>query len=245
MNRRIYAGLIMIVSVSAIIIGVILSLNPNGNYLTEEIQVEFHPKQIKSCPGHTAWLLVSIMGVKDPVESLSISIQTNQPIQTDYVLWPNASPQVLEVFLYPNSSHINSNIEIEVQVAVGTVSATDEAIIHVIEWEIPDMEYFTEFRDAFVQYLARNHPEFGINETVTWTPNFNAIEILVVEHVLFISESWEMELSRHVMIQPYDWVQVYIRPRGALTPTWAGKIDSWTTDNQVINEITPPEEIYR
>ena len=128
---------------------------------------------------------------------------------------------------------------------MGTVSATDGAIIHVIEWEIPDLEYFTEFQEVFVQYLARNHPEFGINETVTWTPIFNAIEILVVEHVLFKSESWEMELSRHVMIPPYDWVQVYIRPRGALTPTWAGKIDSWSTDNQAINEITPPEEIYR
>ena len=103
LSRRLYAGLITVVCVSAIILGVILSFHPSTNYLTQEIQVGFHPKNIRSCPGHTVWLLVSITGVKDPVEALSISIQTNQSIQTDYVLWPDSSPQVLEVFLYPNS----------------------------------------------------------------------------------------------------------------------------------------------
>ena len=143
------------------------------------------------------------------------------------------------------ASHVNSDIEVEVQVIADSFTATDSAVIHIIEWEIYNMNYTTEFRDVFINYLMVNHPEFEIDETVTWTTILNAPQILIVEHFLFMSESWEMELSRHVMIAPYDWVKVYLRPRGALTPTWAGEIESWSTNSQLIQETDLPDQIYR
>ena len=81
-------------------------------------------------------------------------------------------------------------------------------------------------RDVFTSYLALNYPNFGIDENTTWIGYVNAPMTLVVEHFLFISEKWELELSKHVMIPPYDWVQVYIRPRSQISSIWAGRIDS-------------------
>jgi hypothetical protein len=224
-------------------VGVYLLSKPPTS--STQIEVEFILKEMKSCPEHIAWLLVNITGTEDYDEALTVSIQTNQSIHHEHVLWSTSFPQLLEVFLYPNASHVNSDIEVEVQVTADSFTATDSAVIHVIEWEIHDMNYITEFRDVFINYLMVNHPEFKIDETVKWTTIQNSIQILIVEHFLFMSESWEMELSRHVMIAPYDWVEVYLRPRGALTPTWAGEIESWSTNSQLIQETDPPDQIYR
>jgi len=236
-----YALLIAVMGVTALIIATIQLFQPSA----QELKVEFIPKEMKSCPEHIAWLLVNITIVGNPNVPLSISVHPNRSIQTQYHLWSTSTPKVLEIFLYPNTSHINSNIGVEVRVTTDTVSATDVATVHVVDWTLPDLTQVTDIRNTFVQFLAINHPDFGIDETVTWTPTLNAPQILVVEHYLFMSEFWEMELSRHVMIAPHDWIRVYLRPRGALTPSWAGMIESWTSDNQTILEIEPPDQIYR
>lgn len=235
-----YALLIAVVGVTAIIIGTQL-LQPS----VQDLIVEFIPKEMKSCPGHIAWLLVNITIVGDPDALLSISVHSNRSIQTQYHLWSNSSPQVLEVFLYPNTTHINANIGVEVSVTADMVTVTDVATVYVVDWSLPDLTLVTDMHYTFVQFLAANYPDFGIDETITWTATLNAPQILVVEHYLFMSEFWEMELSRHVMIAPYDWINVYLRPRGALTPSWAGMIESWTNNNQTILEIEPPDQIFR
>jgi len=68
-------------------------------------------------------------------------------------------------------------------------------------------------RDKFVPWLATNHPEFDITSETEWTGTIVNPGILVVMHYMFFSEDWEMYLTWHVMIPPYDWTRIYLRSR--------------------------------
>ena len=206
------------------------------------ISVRFIPEHVNTIPGQTGWFLVEIISGQQ-IDDYDVQILTNTSIDTDYVYWPQAP--LLEVFLYPNSTHVDTCIQVEITFTSGFSVARDTALLYVLNWEGSELAEVIGKRDVFVDYLADSIPDFGINETVSWTPIYNCAGILVVGHYLFMSDLWELEVSWHVMIPPYDWVQVYLRHRGYVEPGWAGRIDSWSTDNTTILSTEPPEEIYR
>jgi len=74
-------------------------------------------------------------------------------------------------------------------------------------------ELAAEMRDKFVPWLASNHPELGITSETEWIGTIVNPGILVVMHYMFYSEDWEMYVTWHVMIPPYDWTKIYLRSR--------------------------------
>ena len=217
------------------------------NQEQESIYVEFTPNEMKSYPNHTAWFLLEIRTKKeDLMKNLSLSIITNNSIKIEYQMWDN-SPlrKIVEIFLYPNISHLNNFIQINVNASSKSIYQLDFAILQIINWTSNLSPLIESMRDVFVSYLDLNNPGLEINASTTWEGIGNAPQILVVEHYLFKSKFWEMELSRHVMIAPYDWVTIYLRPRSILSPNWSGTINSWSSGNHTIIEIEPPNEIFR
>jgi len=229
------ASLSLIVVVSTI--GLAL-LAMNSNPLT----INFVPDYLNTIPNDVGWFLVEINTDRE-LRNAEITIHTNVSIETDYTFWP--ATKLIEVFVYPSTSNIDQCIEIQVTFSCDSLVAQDTALVYVWNWEGDDVSYASGMRDAFVKHLAENNPELGINETTTWTPIYNTAGIIIVTHYLFKSEQWEMELSWHVMIAPYDWAHVYLRQRCDLVPSWAGEITSWSTDNATIVEVEPPIEIWR
>ncbi len=213
----------------------------------DKSNITFIPNYVKSFPNHTAWLLAEINIYNSRLlENLSITVQTNETIDLEYKVWNNApTKKILEVFINPNSTHLNNIIEVEAIVSNPNAMIKGSAIVEVIDWFAKNISEVVGMRDEFISYLSVNKPSFGINESIIWDSFDNAPQILVVEHYLFRSEFWEMELSRHVMIAPHDWVQVYIRPRNQCCPIWAGIIESWSSENHTVIEIEPPSGIYR
>jgi len=236
--------LIIAIVIASIPIIVIIVAN---NQKKENIQIGFIPNQIKSCPNHTAWLLLDIRTRSSNLMSnLSLQLNTNRSIEIEYEIWEN-SPlnKLVEVFLSPNSSHIHNLIEIEATVSCGGITKKDYAIVQVINWTIVIDPEVQVMRDKFIHYLSNNHTNFKINGSTKWEGLGNAPQILVVEHYLFKSAYWEMELARHITIAPNDWVEIYLRPRSSLFPNWSGRINSWSSGNHSIVEIEPPDEIRR
>ena len=108
---------------------------------------------------------------------------------------------------------------------------TADVSINVLPGEDLVEEYATEMRDLFIPWLAEEHPEFGITADTEWTPTIVKPHILVVTHYLFFSEEWEMSVMWHVMIPPYNWAHIYLRPRYTSTvPQYAYEIPSVTAD---------------
>jgi hypothetical protein len=209
---------------------------------SERIVISFIPDHSNTIPGETGWFLVEIQATSE-ITDYEIAVDTNCSVETGYKYW--AQTPLLEVFVYPNASHVDHCIEIEVSFTWGELVAHDSAFLYVLNWTSEGLDEIIEKRDVFIDFLAVNHPEFGIDNNTTWTPIYNCAGIIIVGHHLFKSAEWEMEVSWHVMIAPYDWVQVYLRPRAESTPSWAGTINSWSTDNGTVVETDPPTEIYR
>lgn len=104
-----------------------------------------------------------------------------------------------------------------------------------------------EMRDRFIPWLAENHPELGIDETTEWVGTIVKPHWLVVSHYLFFSNGWEMHVSWHVMIAPYDWARIELRRRFEETlPSLAFEIPSVSAAGPVtINEIQPEGVLWR
>ena len=235
-------GTILIIASIPIILIIVFN-----NQDQENIQVEFIPNQIKTYPNHTAWLLLDIKTKNEDLMSiLSLNIDTNSSIDLELEIWDNSPlSKVVEVFLYPNITHLHTVIEIKVNVSSGHIFKINQAFVRVIDWTLEIPPEILAMRDEFVNYLSTNYTYFGINESTVWEGLGSAPQILVVEHYLFRSTYWEMELARHATIAPHDWVEIYLRPRSSLFPNWSGQISSWSSINHTVIEIEPPDEIYR
>jgi len=104
-----------------------------------------------------------------------------------------------------------------------------------------------EMRDRFVPWLAQNRPELGIDETTVWEGTIVKPHWLVVTHYLFFSDEWEMHVSWHVMIAPYDWARIDLRRRFHETlPSLAFEISSVSDPAPLtVDEIQPEEILWR
>lgn len=237
-SRRWPVFVVLLIVISSVFAVVLISLTSNS----ETLNIDFIPDHSNTSPGGTGWFIVEIDATEE-IATYDVAIQTNTSIETDYEYW--SQTPLLEVFIYPNTSHIDMCIEVEVVFTWGELVASDSAFLYVLNWTFGELSEVIQKRDVFIDHLASTYPELGINQTTSWTPIWNGAGILIVGHYLFKSTYWEMEIAWHVMIAPHDWVQVYLRPRAEVQPSWAGKIDSWTTDNETVVEMELPSEIYR
>jgi hypothetical protein len=104
-----------------------------------------------------------------------------------------------------------------------------------------------EMRDRFIPWLAENRPELGIDETTPWNGTIVKPHWLEVSHYLFFSDKWEMHVSWHVMVAPYDWARIELRRRFEETlPSLAFEIPSVSAPAPVtVNEIEPEGLLWR
>ena len=208
-----------------------------------QINVTIYPATMKSYPGNTAWIVAEV----ESVRSIDFDVKTSKEIPFDFNVWSTGSyNHVVEIFLQPTDGQIDKEIEVKLRAGSGMIKyRIASTTIQVMNWTSQILsEDILNMLDMFMNYIEANTTFTNINSSTDWE-FLGTVPILIVEHYLFRSEFWEMELSRHVMIPPYDWVQIYIRPRNANVPIWSSKIDSWSLDNTSIYELEPPEAIYR
>lgn len=96
----------------------------------------------------------------------------------------------------------------------------------------------------FITWLEARRPELGITSKTAWegTPGS---WVLIVEHYLYFSTDWELDLEWHVMVPPDDWSRISLRRRGSeLAPSLAFEISSVANKTEP-KEIQPPEAVWR
>jgi len=145
--------------------------------------------------------------------------------------------QVAEVSIMPIEANIGKNITVTLKGEREGLTITKIITVEVIEGEDTIGPEAAAIRDKFIPWLAVNHPELGIvNETV-WVGTIVNPRILVVMHYIFLSEEWEMYVTWHIMIPPYDWARIYLRHRfNETSPSYAFEISS-------IQEYAQPQTI--
>jgi len=149
-----------------------------------------------------------------------------------------APGQVAEVTVIPDEA-------LTVRGERGGLDLTEAVTFSVAEGEDARGPEAIALRDRFVAWLAVNHPELGITEQTEWTGTIVSPIWLVVSHYLFFSDDWEMHVSWHVMIAPYDWAKIDLRHRFTeARPSYAFEISSVSGDEEP-HAIDPPESVWR
>ena len=121
--------------------------------------------------------------------------------------------EVAEVNVIPDQSSANKILTITIDGDRSGFKQTETFDIEINDWEDDLGELASEMRDKFIPWLATNHTELGITSETEWVGTIVNPGILVVMHYMFYSEDWEMYVTWHVMIPPYDWTKIYLRSR--------------------------------
>ena len=69
-----------------------------------------------------------------------------------------------------------------------------------------------QYVDFWIDWLALERPELGIDETTEWESTFVSM-LLIVSKYAYWSDEWEMVVAWHEMIPPDDFTEVYLRRR--------------------------------
>jgi hypothetical protein len=143
-----------------------------------------------------------------------------------------------EVWVVPDAATEEATISTDITATRGGVVQTEKRTTRIMPFEDDRAEQAQPYFDMWVDWLAANHPEFGISKSTKWDSSY-VMALLIVSHYAYFSDEWEMKVSWHVMIAPDDFTEVYLRHRGTDT-TWthAFRMDSFT-NKTTPKEITP------
>lgn len=197
-------------------------------------------------PGAEVVLLVS-----QNDEAAGLAIVTASGPGAEVTIRPSeiSGTEVAEVAVVPEAISTETELAITIEVATETSTHSMTRTATVLPWEDDRAQQASEILDLFTPWLAENRPELDVTPETEFEGTFLAPQLLVVSHYGFFDDDWEIGLSWHVMIPPDDFAEIYLRPRSALRPTLAFRIDSWQTaldtgDYQVA-EVEPPFEVVR
>ena len=240
MSNKKLAGIIIGCIVVVIVIVAITCLPPT-------FRINVIPEQLRepSIAGQHCVFLVTVTD-EGQENQLPARISAKAP-DAEVVIYQQdiVEGQVAEVVVIPAQASINKTIEV---IITGNPSSLiDEKVVSfdVVEGEDGLQEYAVEVLDRFVPWLARNHPELGITDDTEWNGTIVSPKWLVVSHYLFFSEEWEVHISWHVTIPPYDWARIDLRHRfDELEPSYAFEISSLDANSEPI-PIEPPETVWR
>jgi len=242
MSNKKLAGIIAGCITVVIVVVVIACLQP-----TPEFHINVIPEQLNgdSIAGQYCVFLVTITD-EGQEGQLPVRISATAP-GSEVVIYQQdiVEGEVAEVVVIPTQASIGKTIKVTITGNRG--SSTDKKVVsfEVAEGEDDRQEYAGELLDRFVPWLATNHPELGITDDTAWNGTMISPIWLVVSHYLFFSEEWEVHISWHIMVPPYDWAKIDLRHRfDELEPSYAFEIASLNaTSEPVPTEL--PETVWR
>lgn len=241
-KNRITISLILLVAIIGTLAYLIL-------FRPTPFSMQVIPEQIKgdTIPGQRFVFLVTISDEGEGFgKGKAVSISANV-VGSAVTIYPQAiTPvQVVEVTVVPDATSAGENLTVTIRGERDGLEQTKSITFSVFEGEDTIGPYAVALRDKFVTWLATNHPELGITNETEWTGTIVSPVWLVVSHYLFFSDEWEMHVSWHIMIAPYDWARIDLRHRiTEVSPSRAFEISS-VSENVEPQEIEPPETVWR
>jgi hypothetical protein len=149
-----------------------------------------------------------------------------------------------EVWVVPDATTVEARASVTITGTRGDVTRAVERSLPVFPMDDGRRADAQPHFERWMAWLAAEHPELGITEATTWTPEFVSI-LLVVSHYAYWSDEWEATVLWHNMIPPYDWTEIQLRHRWTETaPSLAFRIDS-ISGTTTPHAVTPPEVVVR
>jgi hypothetical protein len=214
-----------------------LSPTASSDFTMDVLPAEDPPEGRPAVPGQKVSFLVV---VTSPGNDAPVTISaTATGAQITDIKPAQLKPGVVgEVWLVPGAATEEATVTVNISATRGGVTKTDQRSTRIMPFEDDRAEQAQPYFDMWVDWLAANHPEFGITKSTKWESSY-VLALLIVSHYAYFSDEWEMKVSWHIMIAPDDFTEVYLRHRGDET-AWshAFRMDSFT-NKTAPHEITP------
>jgi hypothetical protein len=153
--------------------------------------------------------------------------------------------EVAEVTIIPNATTTEKSLTVTFRATRGTETWTTKRSLPVVPGTDGRRQAAAEHLALFIPWLVAKHPELGISGGTRWQPTISGARLLIVDHYRYVSSEWEVGLSWHVMIPPYDWTEIYLRRRWSEdAPSLAFRIDSVRGATEP-HPVPPPEQVMR
>ena len=240
-------GLLLVVVLGVVVVvGVLVSGCGGGRHLPRPALTSAPAGAIGGYRGSTALWVVNVDVTPDEPCRMAITAQSTDGIPCEVVPPQLDGSGTVEVIARPGATAPRRAGKVIVRAQTEKAPMTGQA---QLELPLEVLNYRdqlgTEARQRFAlftDYLAAQHPQFGIDSTTAWDGWVPTPGILVVMWYSFLSADYEALIRWHVMIPPYDWTEVFLRERGSATCVWAGKIP---TAGAPVEEVTPPDPFPR
>lgn len=214
-----------------------------------KIALEATPAEgIQSYAGGTALWVVEVTVPAEESRPVALSASSVAGVACEVVPATLNGSGIVEVLARPDVSVRGQTVDVALSAEFeGDAAAADRPArlalpLQVLRYRDMLGDEASQRLEPFITYLAANHPDFGIDDQTAWEGWVSAPNILVVMWYSFLSSDWEVLIQWHVMIPPYDWTHVFLRPRGALACEWAGET---STAGAPVEEVTPPDPFPR
>jgi len=228
---KIQSVIIAVILVAAIVPSAYFLL-PNMETAPFSVKVVSRPASfgdiVYSIPGQKCLFLVTVEENQTGTALKPVSLSVKSPDCEVTVFPESITPgQVAELSVMPTQNNIGKNVTVTLQAERQGLKQIKTITTEVIEVENTLEPEAASMREKFTYWLSENYPELGITNNATWMGTIVNPRILVVMHYMFLSENWEMYVTWHIMIPPYDWARIYLRHRYNQTaPTYAFEISS-------------------
>jgi hypothetical protein len=229
---KIQAAIIVVITIATIAISAYFLLPTKTETAPFSLNVinrpAFFGDIVYSIPGQKCLFLVTVEENQTGTASKPVKLSATSP-DCEVAVFPQSitAGQVAELSVMPTQVNIGKNVTITLQAERQGLKQIITITTEVIEWENTLEPEAASMRDKFTYWLSINYPELGITNDTAWNGTIVNPRILVVMHYIFLSEDWEMYITWHVMIPPYDWARIYLRHRYNQTaPTYAFETSS-------------------
>lgn len=134
--------------------------------------------------------------------------------------------RVAEIRLSPDGGVPVENFTIQVKGEHAYSARILPLNVTMYDWSHGDPDQELVLLDRYLDWVRTQHPELGAISMDSYRRYLTYPQHLIVEHWTFLTPAWELRLCRHVMIPPYDWSMVLLRPFGSLAPVLAARLDN-------------------
>ena len=237
-----------VLALAALVVSACGGATPSQPGFTAEVAPAASPVEVRAViPGQETSFLLRIIDSGPGGGAATVSARATLATVDRVAPTTIRAGQVAEIWLTANPG-VTSDAT-----ATLTVTVSRGSLKEIVERRILVQPLSSEGRerdaqphfDFWTAWLAANHPELGIGAATAWRPVFVST-LLVVSHMSYFSDEWEMGLAWHAgTIPPYDWSQIYLRHRGSeMAPSLSFKLDSFSGETAPY-AVTPPEVVVR
>jgi hypothetical protein len=157
--------------------------------------------------------------------TLNLIADQNLNAQLDKTQLNEITP-VVEITIRPNLAVEVKTYQLKIIATNSDNTDTLNFDIEILIWPSGDDSEGALKRDEFTTWLESEYPEYGSFSEREWFSYLTYPQILIVTHLTYLDDDWEVRLCYHVMIPPYDWSYIRLRRRGEVEPAFAAKRES-------------------